>query len=256
MKIWIWLFVLVCTLAAVTCPIEAAWLSTELAQLPPDVAYVLTSPLRLENYDWRVVPVAAGALAVTMAYDGQIRDQLAGLREWGGAQNLEQAGNVVQFYGIALGTGFIAYGKAQNNGLLMDNGWIQWEGAATAGTIALIAKWVIGRARPDEGDPDYFKAFSGNDSFPSGHTTVAFTAAMITSEEYPSWWVRIPAFMAATAVGVSRIAADRHWAGDVLAGGLLGTGVGHAIFTVHRKASENWSLSSTGEGVTLTYAYE
>ena len=57
------------------------------------------------------------------------------------------------------------------------------------------------------------------DSFPSGHTAVAFSMATILGESYDIKWITYPL---AILSGLSRIQQNTHWASDVLAGGLLG----------------------------------
>src|SRR5262249_34019131 len=72
----------------------------------------------------------------------------------------------------------------------------------------MIGKHAVGRTRPDG---------SNNMSFPSGHTSNAF--AMATVAEYhfgPK--VGIPAYLAASLIGASRIQSNKHYLSDVVAG--------------------------------------
>lgn len=68
--------------------------------------------------------------------------------------------------------------------------------------------------------PDY----SGANSFPSGHTTIAFINAAILSKEYKEQypWISILGYSCATVTGLSRVANNRHWMSDVLFGASLG----------------------------------
>lgn len=75
---------------------------------------------------------------------------------------------------------------------------------------------------------------TGNDAFPSGHTTAAFACAAIMSRElgWRSPWYSIGAYTAASAVGLSRVMRGRHWAGDVVFGaglGITATNVGYFL---------------------------
>ena len=76
-------------------------------------------------------------------------------------------------------------------------------------------KYGIGVERPDN------MAFN---SFPSGHTFVAFTGAELIrreyGEEYP--WVAVAGYAVAVLVGSMRVWNNRHWVGDVLAGAGIG----------------------------------
>jgi membrane-associated phospholipid phosphatase len=95
---------------------------------------------------------------------------------------------------------------------------------AVAGVVALALKEVVGRARPIErpGDPDDTRAFSGRESFPSGHTTVAFAFASALDAEARSRWAPWVAYPVAAAVGWSRVRDREHWPSDVVAGAALG----------------------------------
>lgn len=84
-------------------------------------------------------------------------------------------------------------------------------------------KYSVGTLRPDG---------STYNSFPSGHTATAFTAAHILHKEYGelSPWISVGGYTVATFVGVSRILNNRHWISDVLAGagiGILSTELGY-----------------------------
>ena len=71
---------------------------------------------------------------------------------------------------------------------------------------------------------------SAFNSFSSGHTATAFNNATILFLEYKDSdiWYASSGFAFATATGVLRMANNRHWAGDVVAG----AGIGIAIATV------------------------
>lgn len=61
-------------------------------------------------------------------------------------------------------------------------------------------------------------------SFPSGHTAQAFAAATFLSEEYKDRfrWMPYAAYGLASSVGMMRIANNRHYVSDVLAGAAIG----------------------------------
>lgn len=62
------------------------------------------------------------------------------------------------------------------------------------------------------------------DSFPSQHTSAAFSAATLLQKEYGgrSIWYSVGGYTVATATGGLRIAKDNHWLSDVMAGAAVG----------------------------------
>jgi len=73
-------------------------------------------------------------------------------------------------------------------------------------------------------------------SFPSGHATVAFAFATILAFKIPK--TRIPVFILATLIGVSRIYIGAHYPSDVLAGAVLGCGVSAVILFVEKRITK------------------
>jgi len=95
----------------------------------------------------------------------------------------------------------------------------------TAGVSNGILKYVVGRTRPNHSsnpDPDEFAPFSGNVSFPSGHTAMAFALAASVSNEVHFLPAQIGLYGAATLTGWSRINDNAHWLSDVLGGAAVG----------------------------------
>jgi len=82
-------------------------------------------------------------------------------------------------------------------------------------TLALTfgLKYTIPATRPDGGDH----------SFPSGHTSIAFSSAEFILERYGLNY-GIPAYVAASFTGYSRVESKRHYTRDVVAGALIGIG--------------------------------
>lgn len=125
-----------------------------------------------------------------------------------------------------------------------------WEGLRQAAysigagaAIALVGKTLIDSERPDE---------SGDDSFPSGHTTNAFSSATTLHRRY-GWQIGVPAYAVATLTGIARERAREHHWYDVVAGAVIGTATGW-FFTDpfdDRVQLIPWA-DSTGGGVTLS----
>ena len=111
----------------------------------------------------------------------------------------------------------MAYGDEdhQRTGRLLSSAYIG------AGVMTYGIKRLTRRKRPlDE--------TLGNPSLPSGHATIAFSAATILGYRYPKW--RIPLYIGAGLVGFSRIYLGRHYTSDVLTGAAIGTAMGVIVW--------------------------
>ncbi|MBC3787781.1 phosphatase PAP2 family protein [Spirosoma utsteinense] len=116
-------------------------------------------------------------------------------------------------------------------------------GVSVVGATALttLLKYAIHRPRPFVTYPDLEPLVSGGSpSFPSGHTTDAFAFATALSLSYPKWYVVVPAYAWAGAVGYSRLHLGVHYPSDVLAGAVVGAGT---AFVTHKL---NQRLASRG----------
>lgn len=104
--------------------------------------------------------------------------------------------------------------------------------------LVKLTKVTFGRQRPDSGKgaKDWF---SGGTSFISDAATPPFAMAEAVSESFDhAWWVTIPAYVAATAVGVGRMGKDRHWASDIVASALLGIGTTKLFTHMHHQREQ------------------
>ena len=89
-------------------------------------------------------------------------------------------------------------------------------------------------------------------SFPSGHTTTAFSSAHFLFREYEdeNIWLAISGYPIAIFTGVYRTLNDKHWVGDVVAGagfGILSTELAYWLFPMvnklfNKKESKNITL--------------
>lgn len=91
-------------------------------------------------------------------------------------------------------------------------------------------KYTVKQARPT----------GSRNSFPSGHTAVAFMGAELVRLEYrdASPWYGIGAYTVATGVAFMRLYNNRHWLSDVIAGagfGILSANIGYWLLPLERK---------------------
>lgn len=106
--------------------------------------------------------------------------------------------------------------------------------SGTVGGVKVLSK----RQRPDE---------STFNSFPSGHTATSFMGAEFMRMEYKdvSPWYGVYGYAMATTTGVLRMANNRHWLSDVIAGAGLGILSAKAAYWVFPRIERAWNGDGT-----------
>jgi membrane-associated phospholipid phosphatase len=137
-----------------------------------------------------------------------------------GGTSVETAGDILQFVIPASATAITLYHK-------------DWDGALQFGESEALTlgvtyglKYTVHERRPN----------GGLQSFPSGHTSVSFSAAEYLRKRY-GWEYGIPAYALASFVGYSRVESGEHHPHDVIAGASIGI-VSSFIFTKKYKGWE------------------
>ena len=102
-------------------------------------------------------------------------------------------------------------------------------GLSSAVSVLLFSrlKRLTGRRRPCQIAPHCWATLLPPDqfSFPSGHTMTAFAVAIPLSLFYPT--LSIGLLFCALSIATSRIVLGMHFLSDVVAGALIGTGLGY-----------------------------
>jgi membrane-associated phospholipid phosphatase len=117
-------------------------------------------------------------------------------------------------------------------GFINDDNELKREGYMAAASLAFNSaitiglKYAVNRKRPfvrylDKLNP---KAHVGPFSFPSGHTSTAFSMATSLTLATKKWYVGVPAFAWASGVAYSRMYLGVHYPSDLLGGMIIGIG--------------------------------
>jgi len=224
------------------------------ALLGTDMYQEVKSPLHATKKTWLIAGgFAAAECILYFTADKPIQKSVTEfMGDNPGLHNISQY--VTDFgatYEIYVLAGFAAYGLVFKNDKAKTTVLLATQAYITAGAVSEAVKYITGRVRPFYGDNPTNNIFLGpnifngnnpvggfNSSFPSGHTTAAFSAATVYAYEYKDQ-ILIPviAYSAASLVGVSRITQNAHWTTDVLAGAALGYITGKQVVNnYHRYA--------------------
>lgn len=141
------------------------------------------------------------------------------------AENLGIVGNGVLWVGI----GGLQLFVDQPNGLATLRALL----LTSVSHVSMSA--VVKRDRPETEN----ESSALTTSFPSGHTASAFAFAGSMAYAY-GWKGGVPAYAAATVVGLSRLQERVHWASDIVAGAFLGTFWARAAFAADKIDRESF----------------
>jgi membrane-associated phospholipid phosphatase len=164
-----------------------------------------------------LLPFAVGVAATTTAsaFDSRTKSLLQGACQSCGTTGAMLGGNAI----VPVVGALFAAGRFAPQGRFRSATYDFAQAMIVNGAYTSILKYSVQRARPDG---------SNSLSFPSGHTSTAFSLATVANHHY-GWKVGVPAYVLASGIGFSRIEKDKHYLSDVLAGATLGVIVGRTV---------------------------
>jgi len=189
-----------------------------------DVAKPRPSVDLIGRSDLYFLGVSAGVVTLAMFNDQWLTDRAIENQDNLARGNVADVFNVLPMVAVGSAAVLYAYGRWGDHPVLARRAGRAGISTLTAAGVTVGLKAAFGRVRPrdEPDDPFQFKPFSGNGAFPSGHTTIAFAAAVALDRETTSGWVPWIAYPAAAMVGWSRVTDLDHWASDVVAGAVVG----------------------------------
>jgi hypothetical protein len=191
-----------------------------------DQKTIWTSPAHIQKSDAKwLVPLAAGTTVllfedtkISHAFDGKTSVQ----------NTAEKVGDIGGIATWGVPGAFLAFGKMKDNDRMVDTGERGLQAAIYSTIVMQVLKVATNRTRPYMGGNGSF--FNGGDSFPSGHSMEAWALATVIAREYPHKpLVKYGMYSFATAVSLSRIANQHHYASDVLVGSSIGYLIGRFV---------------------------
>jgi undecaprenyl-diphosphatase len=122
-------------------------------------------------------------------------------------------------------------GMIKNDTYMKKSGLDVTESILATSLVNFALKKIFGRKRPFIRDITFTAVLHpNNNSFPSGHTTEAFSMATSMSLLYPKWYVIAPTFSWAAIIGYARMYLGVHYPTDVLAGATISSATSFLVY--------------------------
>jgi membrane-associated phospholipid phosphatase len=205
--------------------------------------------------DWiRAGSWGAGLTLASAVFDKRAfaysRDHLTG--KW--ATRSISAGNALPWLGLA---GAAVLALDGSDPVRSRTAVAATEAGASGILLATGLKYLVGRARPDQGLGNAsFKPFAsnGHDSFPSRHAITAWAVATPFAREYDAPWLYGVAAMS----NLSRVAGGKHWISDTVASAALGYGLGMLFWEANSssRAKGEPRVMVNPSGVKLSWEFQ
>jgi len=206
-----------------------------------------TSPLRFDSEDWIKLSSVIGVAAFASLADKEVRS----FSQQNKSRFAKNIFSIDKYYYVELvGASIIVF---YGYGLICDNNDVRklalklTEATFLATSLTVVTKTVIGRGRPNKQERQYYtNPFTFNNdynSFPSGHTTLAFAYSTVMANEVDNVFWKIGWYSLAGLVGYARIYHNQHWFSDVLMGAAIGYFSGEFVNNHNSNENQQTQLS-------------
>ncbi|MGQ9799974.1 MAG: phosphatase PAP2 family protein [Ignavibacterium sp.] len=220
---------------------------------------LILAPSNFDRKDWITLGSVAALTSAGFFFDNENRE----FWQRNKTKTLNDISEVGRIYGeisyAAIFSGSLYLGgKIFKSKDVSVTGRMLIEGLLYAGLTTTIIKFTTGRSRPymNEGNFNFNFFQTTNDylSFPSGHSTVAFTLSSILSQRINNTYASVGLYSLALLTLWQRMYSDNHWLSDVILGASIGYFIGKAVvkFDDDSKAnSRNDPVQSNGFSQTI-----
>ena len=154
--------------------------------------------------------------------------------------NTEKAGDILTLFIPTLALGTALYKNDYKGSMEFLKAY-----TATAATTQIL-KYTVREQRPNNVD--------SYTSFPSGHTSSAFSGASFIHKRY-GFKYAIPGYLGAIYTAYSRVKAEKHYTHDVIAGALLGIGFSWYFVSPYQNLQITPTANKDTYGVQFNYKW-
>jgi hypothetical protein len=227
------------------CSSSQAQIKYDFPQFWHETGKFFAMPAHWDAFDWGTLGILGGLTVVAMESELPARDVKFISRDF--YYSPEAVGG--RMYG-ELYTPFVIFSGYAIYSLLSKDpasahqarkiGYEIGQSCLYSAAIVSILKITVGRARPLANEGKFsFEPFTLFDdyhhSFPSGHTTEAFTMSTILALNAHSTWLKVLAYVPAFFTPFSRAYQGWHWISDCVFGAGIGYFVGKWVTDLHAK---------------------
>ena len=207
---------------------------------------IWTSPSRIRIHDLTWLLPLGAAIGVTLATDTDTMREVSRDRTFN--KDSVNASNALLGGQIAIPVGLYSVGLLNGNAHARETGILSGEAFADGVIVDQIVKVIFRRERPlyNNAAGNFFVSnLPTSGSFPSSHSTNAWTLAGVVAREYPSKWVQLSVYSIASGVSLTRVLGQEHFPSDVLVGGAAGWLIGHYVSKKHHPHRQSSSFRVT-----------
>ena len=223
----------------------------------------MTSPMHWNGIQWKEAALIAGIAAALYPFDTETREEVQENRNpmSDGVARTARSFGEGQYIAPALGTLYM-YGRLRGDGKARETALLGLESFVVSGVFTGAMKGLAHRDRPNTGHP--YNIWHGpglsvsNLSFPSGHSTAAFSLAGVIASEYSdNRYIPPAAYGIATLTALSRVNDNAHWLSDVFFGSAVGFFTAKAIVNMNTGTQSTLFPVVNGKyaGIMITHPY-
>lgn len=225
-----------------------------------------TEPIRFTSTEWLYAAGLTGGVLLMMSVDQKVTNSV-------GRNTIKTLNN--DFWDIPTRYGFVSYATVFSLTTYFTGLFTGWEKIRTTGRLlietlfisgsaVIIIRYIAGRVRPyyNQGSWKFLGFQNDNEfqSFPSGHTSVAFALSTILAERINNFWARLGFYGMATLTATARVINNQHFLSDVFVGALLGFGAGMYVINkenerINGESTGSLILSPTFNGISLVFVF-
>lgn len=163
-------------------------------------------------------------------FDDRTLEYLADRRTPGQTALFRTISDANNYLNVGVPAGLFVAGLIRDDKDMQQNALYIASSAVTTELFNMLVKRLVKRPRPFVTNLRLEPVYRPSSySFPSGHTSSAFSTATSLSRAYPKWYVIAPSMLWAASVGYSRMYLGVHYPTDVGAGMIQGAGTAFAL---------------------------